>query len=141
MAKTIIHFIISYLAVILFLSALTGWILGIAFEKRYSDPQKALQAILAEKGVSNYEKYLLTFKGKKTDPTFKYSFQECRLSMRNKPRVEIPILDPSFRCPLLPNNLLIATWTPGPNSIRYTQNITNFNIFNISWVISSMALE
>lgn len=79
------------------------------------------------------------FRGGQTDPTFKYSFQECRLSMRNKPRVEIPILDPSFRCPLLPNNLLIATWTPGPNSIRYTQNITNFNIFNISWVISSIA--
>lgn len=69
--KTVIHFIISYLATILFLSALTGWILGIAYEKRYSDPQKALQAILSEKGISNYEKYLLTFKGKKTDPKFK----------------------------------------------------------------------
>ncbi len=69
--ETTLHFIISYLACILFFSALIGWILGIMNEKRYSDPQKTIQALLAEKSGSNYEKYLLTYRAKNTDEKYK----------------------------------------------------------------------
>ena len=69
--QTTWHFIISYCCGILSLSALISWILGVAYEKRFTDPQKAIQIILAEKGESNYQKYLLTFNAKKIDEKYK----------------------------------------------------------------------
>jgi hypothetical protein len=59
------------LAAILFLSSLISWILGVAHEKKYSDPQKAMHAILSEKGLSNYEKYLLTYTAKRNEEKYK----------------------------------------------------------------------
>lgn len=69
--QTTLHFIVCYCSGIFFFSALLSWILGVAYDKRYSDPQKAMQAIMAEKSKSNYEKYLLTFNEKKDDEKYK----------------------------------------------------------------------
>lgn len=69
--RATIHLIVSYFSTVLFLSALLSWILVVAYEKRYMDPQRAMKAILAEKGVSNYEKYLLTSTGKHDQEKYK----------------------------------------------------------------------
>ena len=70
----------------LFLSALVSWILGVAYEKRYTDPQKAVQAILAEKDMSNYEKYLLTYAGKRSEEKYKMIKAHIFLSYASKQR-------------------------------------------------------
>jgi len=63
--------IISYASVILFLSALLSWVLGVAYEKRFSDPKTVMQELLNERDQSNYEKYLLSYTLKKNDEKYK----------------------------------------------------------------------
>jgi len=84
--KTTFQLIISFGIVILFLSALISWILGVAYEKRFTDPKVALQEMLSEKDESNYEKYLLSYNLKKNDEKYRQLKFHVFLSYASKQR-------------------------------------------------------
>jgi hypothetical protein len=84
--QTTLHFMISYAGAILLLSALMSWILGVAYEKKYTDPKKALESIMAEKEMSNYEKYLLTYGAKKSDERLQHIKLHVFLSYASEER-------------------------------------------------------
>jgi hypothetical protein len=84
--QTTFQFIISYGIVILFLSALLSWIIGVAYEKRFLDPKMAVQDILAKKGESNYEKYERSYTAKQNDEKYKQIKFHVFLSYASKER-------------------------------------------------------
>jgi hypothetical protein len=84
--KSTLKLTISYIVTVLLLSALMSWVLGTAWERRFSDPQKAVKAILEEKDISNYNKYLLTFTGKRTEEKYKMIKAHIFLSYASKQR-------------------------------------------------------
>jgi hypothetical protein len=63
--------ITTYCSTIFFMGSFVAWILGVGWEKRYLDPRQAIADMMAEKSLTAYEKYLLSYRAKHTDARFK----------------------------------------------------------------------
>src|SRR5690348_3819973 len=56
----------TYCSTIFFMASFIAWILGVGWEKRYLDPRQAIADMMNEKSLTAYEKYLLSYRAKRT---------------------------------------------------------------------------
>lgn len=69
--KTKRNLVLSYSSTVIVSAIFISWILGVAYEKKYSAAGLIIKSLLKEEGLSNFEKYLLTYSGKKNDEKYK----------------------------------------------------------------------
>jgi hypothetical protein len=63
--------ITTYCSTIFFMASFFAWVVGVGWEKRYLDPRQAIADMMAEKSLTAYEKYLLSYRAKSTDDKFR----------------------------------------------------------------------
>lgn len=69
--KTKNYLVLSYSSTVVLGAIFISWILGVAYEKKYTAAGTIIKSLLAEEGMSNFEKYLLSYTGKKNDEKYK----------------------------------------------------------------------